>query len=79
MRAVGVALDEATLQETAYALGIDRTVSSMTRAQKTQLLYYQIMTKTTTMQRRYGKNIIATRKCIESFKRSIYTISKSNR
>ena len=79
MRAVGVALDEATLQETAYALGIDRTVSSMTRAQKTQLLYYQIMTKTATMQRGYGTHNIATSKRIESFKRPIYTTSKSNR
>lgn len=50
MRAVGVALDQATLQETAYALGIDKKVESMTRAQKTELLYYQIMTKTTKMQ-----------------------------
>lgn len=50
MRAVGVALDEASLQETAYALGIDRKVSSMTRAQKTELLYQQIMSRTITMQ-----------------------------
>lgn len=50
MRAVGVALDEASLQETAYALGIDQKVNAMTRAQKTELLYYQIMTKTTKMQ-----------------------------
>ena len=50
MRAVGVALDEASLQETAYALGIDQKVSAMTRAQKTELLYQQIMTRTITMQ-----------------------------
>ena len=50
MRAVGVALDEASLQETAYALGIDQKVSSMTRAQKTELLYQQIMSRTITMQ-----------------------------
>lgn len=50
MRAVGVALDEASLQETAYALGIDKKVSAMTRAQKTELLYYQMMQRTTVMQ-----------------------------
>ena len=50
MRAVGVALDEASLQETAYALGIDQKVSAMTRAQKTELLYQQIMSRTITMQ-----------------------------
>ena len=50
MRAIGVALDQASLQETAYALGIDKKVSSMTRAQKTELLYYQIMKQTSYMQ-----------------------------
>ena len=50
MRAIGVALDQASLQETAYALGIDKKISSMTRAQKTELLYYQIMKQTSYMQ-----------------------------
>ena len=58
MRAVGVALDEASLQETAYALGIDRKVSAMTRAQKTELLYYQIMTRTTQMQGDMARTLI---------------------
>ena len=57
MRAVGVALDKATLQETAYKLGIDQRVDSMTRAQKTELLYYQIMTATTEMQGNLAKNL----------------------
>ena len=59
MRAVGVALDQATLQETAYALGIDKKVSAMTRAQKTELLYYQIMTKTTKMQGDMARTLIS--------------------
>lgn len=50
MRAIGVALDQASLQETAYALGINKRVNEMTRAQKTELLYYQMMKKTTYMQ-----------------------------
>ena len=58
MRAVGVALDEASLQETAYALGIDKKVSAMTRAQKTELLYYQIMTRTTKMQGDMARTLI---------------------
>lgn len=58
MRAIGIALDEATLQETAYALGIDRKVSAMTRAQKTELLYYQIMTRTTQMQGDMARTLI---------------------
>ena len=59
MRAVGVALDQATLQETAYALGIDQKVSAMTRAQKTELLYYQIMSKTTKMQGDMARTLIS--------------------
>lgn len=43
MRKWGIALDQATLQEKAYALGINKKVSEMTRAQKTELAYYQIM------------------------------------
>lgn len=58
MRAVGVALDQATLQETAYTLGIDKKVSAMTRAQKTELLYYQIMQKTKNMQGDMGRTIL---------------------
>lgn len=58
MRAVGVALDQATLQETAYTLGIDKKVSAMTRAQKTELLYYQIMQKTSNMQGDMGRTIL---------------------
>ena len=58
MRAVGVALDQATLQETAYALGINKRVSEMTRAQKTELLYYQIMQKTKNMQGDMGRTIL---------------------
>ena len=59
MRAVGVALDEASLQETAYALGIDQKVSSMTRAQKTELLYQQIMSRTITMQGDMARTLIS--------------------
>lgn len=59
MRAVGIALDEASLQETAYALGIDQKVNAMTRAQKTELLYYQIMTKTTKMQGDMARTLIS--------------------
>lgn len=50
LREYGIALDQATLQEKAYALGINEKVKNMTRAQKTELIYYQIMTSTTKMQ-----------------------------
>lgn len=50
MRAFGVALDKVTLQQTLYRLGIDRTYDSLTRAQKTELIYYQMMTQTANIQ-----------------------------
>ena len=58
MRAVGVALDKATLQETAYRLGIEQRIDTMTRAQKTELLYYQIMSSTSAMQGNLAKNFM---------------------
>lgn len=58
MRAVGVALDKATLQQTAYNLGIEQRIDTMTRAQKTELLYYQMMSATTQMQGNMAKNLI---------------------
>ena len=57
MRAIGVALDKATLQQTMYSMGIDRTYDSLTRAQKTELLYYQIMTQTSKMQGELGRTL----------------------
>lgn len=50
LKALNIALDRATLQETAYALGINRKVSEMTKAQKTELIYYQLIKNTTKIQ-----------------------------
>lgn len=58
MRAVGIALDKATLQQTAYTLGIEQRIDTMTRAQKTELLYYQMMTATEQMQGNMAKQLI---------------------
>lgn len=50
LRAIGYDLSQAKLQAIAYSLGIDRTVSSMTQAEKAELRYYAIMTQVTTAQ-----------------------------
>lgn len=57
LRKVGIALDEATLQATATELGITKLVSSMTRAEKSELAYYQIMKSTTSMQGNFAKSL----------------------
>lgn len=59
MRSMGVALDRATLQQTMYKLGIDQTYASLTRAQKTELIYYQMMTSTTKMQGDLARTLIS--------------------
>ena len=50
LRRIGYDLSQAKLEATALALGIDKTVSSMTQAEKAQLRYYAIMTQVTTAQ-----------------------------
>ncbi|HIS12708.1 MAG TPA: hypothetical protein IAB40_06350 [Candidatus Onthocola stercoravium] len=45
MRALGFALDEASLQQIAYANGIEQTYSTMTQAEKAQLRYIALMTQ----------------------------------
>ena len=47
LRAIGYDLSQAKLEATAFALGIDKAVSSMTQAEKAELRYYAIMTQVT--------------------------------
>lgn len=48
LRRLGYDLSQARLEAIALSLGIDKTVSSMTQAEKAQLRYYAIMTQVTT-------------------------------
>lgn len=77
MRAVGVALDQATLQETAYALGIKKKVTEMTRAQKTELLYYQMMKRTTTMQGDMGRTLLQPANAIRVMKEQFTLLARA--
>lgn len=58
LRNVGIALSQATLQELAYSLGIQKRVADMTEAEKAELRYYQIMKSTTAMQGDMARTII---------------------
>ena len=57
LRNVGVALSEATLQELAYSLGIEKSVSAMSEAEKAQLRYIQIMRSSADWQADLGKTL----------------------
>ena len=59
LRQYGIALDQASLQELAYSLGIEQRVKTMTRAQKTELIYYQIMKSTSKMQHDLGRTLMS--------------------
>lgn len=50
VRAVGYDLSQAKLEAIALSLGIDKTIASMTQAEKSQLRYYAIMTQVTQVQ-----------------------------
>ena len=50
LRNLGYDLSQAKLEATALKLGIDKTVSSMTQAEKAELRYYAIMTQVTVAQ-----------------------------
>lgn len=71
MRAIGVALDQATLQEVAYSLGIEKKISTMTRAQKTELAYYQIMKSTAYAQNLFAKSLATTRSELDGTTKTI--------
>ena len=47
LRAIGYDLSQAKLEATALELGIDKTVSAMTQAEKAELRYYAIMNQVT--------------------------------
>ncbi len=50
LRRLGYDLSQAKLEATALSLGIDKSVTSMTQAEKAQLRYYAIMNQVTTAQ-----------------------------
>ena len=59
LRNMGVALSVATLQELAFSLGIDKSVSSMTEAQKAQLRYIQILKSSSNWQGDMARTLVS--------------------
>lgn len=77
MRAIGVALDKNTLQQVAYANGINMSVDAMTRAQKTELIYYQIMMSTQRMQGMLAKSTISPQVAIMQLKNEFLQLARA--
>lgn len=57
LRRLGYDLSQAKLEATALSLGIDKSVSSMTQAEKAELRYYAIMTQVTTAHKDMAKTL----------------------
>lgn len=77
LRKYGIALDQATLQETAYSLGLQQRVKDMTRAQKTELIYYQIMTSTQKMQGDLGRSLLSPANAVRVLKNEFTRLARA--
>lgn len=76
LRAVGYDLSQAKLEATALALGIDKSVSSMTQAEKAQLRYYAIMTQVTTVQGDMARTLESPANQLRVFKAQINMVAR---
>lgn len=77
LRKYGIALDQASLQELAYSLGIDKRVKSMTRAQKSELIYYQIMKSTQKMQGDLARTIMSPANALRLIKTEFTSLARA--
>lgn len=77
LREYGIALNQANLQETAYSLGIQQRVKDMTQAQKTELIYYQIMTSTTKMQGDLGRSLLSPANALRVMKNEFQKLARA--
>ena len=71
LRRLGYDLSQAKLQAVALSLGIDKTISSMTQAEKAQLRYYAIMTQVTTAQGDMARTLNAPANQLRIFKAQV--------
>lgn len=77
VRELGIAIDQNSLQETAYSLGIEKRVSSMTRAQKAELVYYQIMQQTKSIQGSAAKAMLTPAEALVRFRAAINQVTRA--
>lgn len=77
IQGVGVAIQAASLQELAYSLGIKKSVSEMTQAEKTYLRYIQLMKSTTHMQGDLARTMITPANSIRILKTQIHLLGRA--
>ena len=77
LRNVGIALSQATLQELAYSLGIEKNVADMTEAEKSQLRYIQIMKQSTEWQTDMGRTLMSPANAIRIIKQQFTLLARA--
>lgn len=73
----GIAMQQASLQELAYSLGIEKLVTDMTQAEKTYLRYIQIMRSTTNMQTDLARTIMTPENAVRVLKQQFELLGRA--
>lgn len=73
----GIAMQNATLSELAYSLGIEKNISDMTQAEKAYLRYIQIMRSTINMQGDLARTIITPANAIRVIKQQFVLLGRA--
>lgn len=73
----GIALNQATLQSVLYSNGINKTVSSLTSAQKAELIYYQVMKQTAGQHGYYAKTIMQPANALQILKTQFINLGRA--
>ena len=77
VRNVGVALSQATLQQLAYSLGIEKNVADMTEAEKAQLRYIQIMKSSIEWQTDMGRTLMSPANALRIIKQEFIQLARA--
>ena len=77
LRRLGYDLSQAKLEQTALTLGIEKSVSAMTQAEKAELRYYAIMTQVTTAQGDMARSLDAPANQLRIFQAQLTLASRA--
>lgn len=77
LRRLGYDLSQAKLEQTASTLGIEKSVSAMTQAEKAELRYYAIMTQVTTAQGDMARSLDAPANQLRIFQAQLTQASRA--
>lgn len=77
LRNVGIALSEATLQELALSMGINKNVADMNEAEKAQLRYIQILKSSTEWQGDMGATLVTPANALRILRQQFTLLSRA--